>query len=130
MGFKRIFHRNLKELDYVKGNPQHGASNLAGLMYMTLRCNIAHTSTLSSLLTLDKYPENLRFDKETGKINIATKVWFKWNFAYFVMLMNEMKKDGQLDPDRWINLLRVQHDEHAKAVKIQSEIANWHAKNT
>lgn len=128
-GFKRIFHHNIKELGYVIDNPQHGANNLAKLMYMTLRCNIAHRSILSNVFVLDKYPENLRFDKETNKINIATGVWYKWNLAYFVTLIEDMKKNVGFDSERWINLLRVQHDENEKALRILNDIVNWHAKN-
>ncbi len=128
-GFKRIFHHNINELDYVIDSPQHGANNLAKLMYLTLRCNIAHKSILSNIFVLDKYPENLRFDKETNKINIATGVWYGWNLAYFVALIEDMKKNVGFDSERWINLLRVQHDENEKALRILNEIVNWHAKN-
>ena len=128
-GFKRIFHHNINELDYVIDNPQHGANNLAKLMYMTMRCNIAHKSILSNVFVLDKYPENLRFDKETNKINIATGVWFNWNRAYFQALMEDMKKNVGFDSERWINVLRVQHDEKETSQRILTEISNWHAKN-
>lgn len=128
-GFKRIFHYDINRLEYVKGNPQHGANNLAKLIYSTLRCNIAHKSILSNVFILDKYSENLRFDRETNKINIATKNWFSRNLAYFVALMDDMKKSSGLDSERWINLLRVWHDENKKSLRILSEIANWHEKN-